>query len=61
MYYRDEDKSMKGPQEWPLLKLTVDEGIWVGGHHALKYLEQTRDLSLSNRTSATIGMSIPAL
>ena len=52
---------MKGPQEWPLLKLTVDEGIWFGGHHALKYLEQTRDLSLSNRTSATIGMSIPAL
>ena len=28
MYYRDEDKSMRRCQEWPLF--TANEGTWVG-------------------------------
>jgi hypothetical protein len=58
MYYRDEDKSMKGLEESPLF--TADEGTWVGDIVGLKYLEQSRDLSLNNRISAGEGENLLA-
>ena len=56
MYYRDEDKSMKGLQESPLF--TADEGPWVEDIVLLNIYQR---FSLNKIISAAIGMSEPAL